>query len=77
MIHYVQEITWMCQCTFYAEKLFTVQTGITGKSRSSLYRDVAAGTFPAPVKIGQRSVAWRSTDIESWLASLLAKQSAG
>lgn len=43
--------------------------GITRKSRSSVYRDIRAGTFPQPVKIGPRSVAWKSTDVEAWLAS--------
>ena len=47
--------------------------GITGKSRSSIYRDIKAGLFPAPVLIGQRSVAWRSSDIEVWLSSRLAR----
>lgn len=43
--------------------------GITGKSRSSVYRDIKAGTFPAPVKIGPRSIAWKSTDIADWVSS--------
>lgn len=43
--------------------------GITGKSRSSIYRDIRAGTFPQPVKIGPRSVAWKSGDVEAWLTS--------
>lgn len=45
------------------------RNGITGKSRSSVYRDIKAGTFPEPVKIGPRSIAWKSTDIDAWLAS--------
>jgi prophage regulatory protein len=47
-----------------------VQPGITGWSRSSLYRAVANGTFPEPVRIGLRAVAWRSDDVDTWLASL-------
>jgi prophage regulatory protein len=43
--------------------------GITGWSRSSLYRAVATGAFPQPVRIGSRAVAWRSTDVDAWLAS--------
>ena len=30
----------------------------TGLSRSAIYRRIADGTFPAPVKIGARSSAW-------------------
>lgn len=51
-------------------------SGITGKSRSSIYRDIKAGLFPAPVQIGQRAVAWRSSDIEAWLSSRLARSNA-
>lgn len=50
--------------------------GITGKSRSSVYRDIKAGIFPAPVQIGRRAVAWRSTDIEVWVAGRTVKGAA-
>jgi prophage regulatory protein len=40
--------------------------GKTGRSRSSIYQGVKDGTFPAPVKIGLRSVAWTSTSIAEW-----------
>jgi prophage regulatory protein len=43
--------------------------GITGWSRSSLYRAIENGTFPKPVHIGSRAVAWRSDDIDAWFAS--------
>jgi predicted DNA-binding transcriptional regulator AlpA len=51
--------------------------GITGKSRSSVYRDVKVGSFPQPVKIGQRSVAWRSPDVDVWLKSRPMKGGTG
>ena len=38
-------------------------------SRSAIYARVAAGTFPRPVKIGCRAVAWRQADVEAWIAS--------
>jgi len=34
---------------------------ITGLSRSSIYAQMAEKTFPRPVQIGTRSVAWRSS----------------
>lgn len=43
--------------------------GITGLSRSNLYRLVKNGSFPPPVHIGIRSVAWRSDAVEAWLES--------
>lgn len=42
----------------------------TGKSRSSIYQDVQKGKFPAPVRVGQRAVAWRESDIIRWIRSL-------
>jgi prophage regulatory protein len=38
-------------------------------SRSTIYAAVRAGTFPAPVRIGARAVAWRVSELEQWLAA--------
>lgn len=46
---------------------------ITGLCRASIYRHVCLGTFPAPVQIGQRAVAWRQSDIDTWAASLTSR----
>ena len=46
-----------------AVKLFS------GLCRSSIYEGVAAGTFPAPVKIGVRAVGWRESDLMAWVQS--------
>ncbi|MEM5341610.1 helix-turn-helix transcriptional regulator [Paraburkholderia azotifigens] len=40
----------------------------TGLPLSTIYGRIKAGTFPAPVKIGARSVGWRCCDIDAWLA---------
>ena len=46
-------------------------------SRSTIYAAVKAGTFPAPVRIGARAVAWRVSEVEQWLeARPLASASA-
>jgi prophage regulatory protein len=39
-----------------------------GKSRSAIYRDIQAGTFPAPIRIGAQSVAWDESAIVAWQA---------
>ena len=39
------------------------------KSRASIYADISAGSFPAPVRTGKRSVAWRYEDINTWIQS--------
>lgn len=41
---------------------------ITGRSRSAIYEGMAAGTFPKPVKIGARAVAWPESVIRQWIA---------
>ena len=43
---------------------------LVGKSRTSVWRDVHAGTFPAPYKNGQRSYAWSLEDIGEWRRNL-------
>lgn len=40
----------------------------TGLSRSSIYRLMHLGEFPRPLRIGLQAVAWRSSDIDAWLA---------
>jgi prophage regulatory protein len=48
----------------------------TGLSRSELYRRIAIGTFPAPIKIGARASAWNSIEIECWIAERIAQRDA-
>jgi prophage regulatory protein len=39
----------------------------TGFKKSSIYAGVKAGTFPAPVRLSARAVAWREADIDRWI----------
>lgn len=41
----------------------------TGLPKSSLYNMSKAGTFPAPVKLGVRAVAWVASDVDAWIES--------
>lgn len=41
----------------------------TGRCRSSLYADIAAGSFPAPIRIGKRAVGWLHSEVEDWIAA--------
>ncbi|MCD9126677.1 helix-turn-helix transcriptional regulator [Luteimonas fraxinea] len=45
----------------------TVVIARTGISRSELYRKIALGQFPAPIKLGQRSSAWIVEEVDSWI----------
>lgn len=42
--------------------------GITGLSRSTVYRRMGEGTFPPRLGLGGNVVAWRQSDVERWMA---------
>ena len=48
----------------------------TCKSRSEIYRRIAAGEFPQPVKCGQRASAWPEHEINRYIADLIAARDA-
>jgi prophage regulatory protein len=50
-------------------RLAEVSTMI-GLKRSSIYRYVSDGSFPAPIKVGERSVRWKLADVLAWRASI-------
>jgi prophage regulatory protein len=41
--------------------------GIVPFSTSTLWRQVGAGRFPAPVKLSARVTAWRVEDVRAWM----------
>lgn len=43
---------------------------LTGLSRASIYRLIADGDFPRPVRVSSAGVRWRSSDIAAWIQSL-------
>ena len=53
-----------------------VQERIGGVGTSTLYRWVREGSFPAPLKIGGKSVRWCDREVEAWLASRPRAQTA-
>ena len=40
----------------------------TGLSRTTIWRRIRAGTFPAPIELGENSIGWPETEISAWLA---------
>ena len=40
---------------------------LTGQSRSSIYQKISEGTFPEPVKLGERAVGWPESAIHQWI----------
>lgn len=39
-------------------------------SRSGWYQGVKTGKYPQPVRIGERAVAWKASEIDALIASL-------
>ncbi|MES2488622.1 MAG: AlpA family transcriptional regulator [Pseudomonadota bacterium] len=48
----------------------------TGLCRSTIYKRISQGTFPAPVSLGGSSVGWAASDIEAWIQSKLSARPA-
>lgn len=49
----------------------------TGLSGSSIYRMAKAGTFPKPIKLGERSSGWIASEVEQWLEDRIAASRTG
>lgn len=47
---------------------------ITAMSRSTIYRKMKEGSFPAAVHVSQRFTAWLLSDVLRWLHNLCGKQ---
>jgi len=46
----------------------------TSLGKSTLYERIAAGTFPRPVKLGERRVAWLESEVMKWIAERIAER---
>ncbi len=42
---------------------------MTGLSRKTVERRLAAGDFPVPVRLGKRAVGFLSDEVQAWLKS--------
>ena len=42
---------------------------LTGLSKATVYREIKASRFPAPLQISPRAVGWRRDEIERWIKS--------
>ena len=47
-----------------------------GLSVATVWRMVAAGTFPRPVNIAPRATRWRSDSVETWIESQRSQDAA-
>jgi len=46
---------------------------VTGLSKSSLYALIRAKSFPSPVQLGPRTVAWVRSEVRQWAAERISK----
>jgi len=51
-------------------------TATAGLGRSAIYERIAEGTFPKPVSLGGRAVAWVSDEIENWIMARIEERDA-
>lgn len=48
----------------------------TGLSRSTLYREIASGRFPAPVRLGERASAWVASEVDAYIEARITARDA-
>lgn len=46
----------------------------TGLGRSSIYYHIGDGSFPKPVSLGARSVAWVQSEVEEWILDRIGER---
>ncbi len=49
---------------------------ITGLSSATVYRKVATGEFPEPIRLGARCTRWHAASVRAWLAAQTATATA-
>lgn len=60
------------QVSLFAMERLDSAERLTGKKRSLIYVEMADGTFPPAVKIGERSIAWPRHELEALNAARAA-----
>jgi prophage regulatory protein len=49
----------------------------TGETRSTIYKRIAEGEFPKPVRLGMKSVGWVEEEIAAYNEARIAARDAG
>jgi prophage regulatory protein len=50
---------------------------LTGFSRSSIYLKISEGSFPKPIFIGKRAVAWIESEVCDWINQTIRNSRTG
>ena len=45
---------------------------ITSLSRTSIYRRMGAGTFPASIRVGEQTTVWVEAEVLAWIDAQIA-----
>lgn len=66
------------QAATIPDALLMVQTvvAVTGLSGSTIYRRLASGDFPQPIRMGPRCTRWKAADVTAWLRKQAAQKGA-
>lgn len=46
----------------------------TGLSRSTIYQQMNAGTFPKPIRLGPKAVGWLESEVLAWIEARTAER---
>ncbi|MBN8261332.1 MAG: AlpA family phage regulatory protein [Xanthomonadales bacterium] len=47
---------------------------LTGLSRSTIYRLISAGEFPAGIRLTQHTTAWAASEVTNWIQSRISSR---
>ena len=47
---------------------------VVGRCRAAIYKDIRAGRFPRPIKLGPRSSAFLVSEVDQWLVARAAER---
>lgn len=43
---------------------------MTALGRATIYVRIKEGSFPVPVQLGERAVAWKESEVQAWISGL-------
>jgi prophage regulatory protein len=55
---------------------FTDVSGRVGLRHSAIYDAIRKGTFPRPVSLGRKAVAWLESEVDAWINARIAERDA-
>ncbi|NTI22269.1 AlpA family phage regulatory protein [Rhizobium rhizogenes] len=50
---------------------------VTGLRKTAIYKRVAEGSFPKPIKLTEKAVGWLESEVEAWQTARIASREQG